>query len=177
MKIYIACLAAYNSGILHGSWVNCDGLDSNDIQVEIDKVLDSSPIEDAEEYAIHDYDYEEGVNFNFGEYEDIENIVAAQELCDSIDDYCSEAIEHALEYVIEIQDAKQWLENNYFGEYESIEGFGYEYAEMCGISSDNPLYNYVDFERYGEGILQDMSYTHKQSKYGKTQEIIVFTQA
>ncbi|WP_414590041.1 antirestriction protein ArdA [Scytonema sp. PCC 10023] len=51
-QIYIACLAAYNAGKLHGSWVTVDG-DADDLEGEIKKIIATSPEPDAEEWAIH----------------------------------------------------------------------------------------------------------------------------
>ncbi len=71
-SIYVACLAAYNSGFLHGKWISADRTFSA-IYDEIQDMLRESPIEDAEEFAIHDY---EGFgNTRFGEYEDLETVV------------------------------------------------------------------------------------------------------
>lgn len=56
LGFYCACLAAYNNGLLHGSWIDlelCEDLE--DIQEAIDYVLKSSPEAGAEEYAVHDY--------------------------------------------------------------------------------------------------------------------------
>ena len=58
-RIYVACLAAYNSGYLHGAWIDADQ-DADEIRDEIAAMLARSPIEHAEEYAIHDYEGFEG---------------------------------------------------------------------------------------------------------------------
>jgi hypothetical protein len=51
-RIYLACLAAYNNGRLHGAWVDADqGADH--IWNELRKMLRASPEPDAEEWAIH----------------------------------------------------------------------------------------------------------------------------
>ena len=59
-RVYVACLASYNAGILHGRWVE---LDSTDAGINCDTLtegtgamLGESPIKDAEEWAIHDFD-------------------------------------------------------------------------------------------------------------------------
>lgn len=53
---YIACLASYNSGILHGAWVDLEVVeDVEDIQECIDWVMATSPDAGAEEYAVHEY--------------------------------------------------------------------------------------------------------------------------
>ncbi|MDT8398118.1 MAG: antirestriction protein ArdA [Pseudomonadales bacterium] len=42
IRIYVADLAAYNNGKLHGVWINaCDDLD--DMQDQINKMLSTSP--------------------------------------------------------------------------------------------------------------------------------------
>ena len=55
MQIYIACLAAYNSGYLHGKWIDVSS-DEEEMKTEAQKVIKTSPVPDAEEWAIHDYD-------------------------------------------------------------------------------------------------------------------------
>ena len=54
-RVYLACLASYNEGMLHGDWVELDG--SEDIYEQLHDVLESSPIKNAEEWAIHDHEY------------------------------------------------------------------------------------------------------------------------
>jgi antirestriction protein len=55
IRIYAADLVTYNAGYLHDVWINaCDELD--DIKAQISEMLANSPIENSEEYAIHDYE-------------------------------------------------------------------------------------------------------------------------
>jgi len=70
-RIYVACLAAYNDGILHGVWIDADQ-DADAIRDEIAAMLVRSPIPHAEEYAIHDYEGFESVTIP--EYASIENV-------------------------------------------------------------------------------------------------------
>jgi antirestriction protein len=74
-QIYIACLASYNAGRLHGAWFDVTRHDdAEDIEDAIQDVLTSSPVAGAEEYAIHDYE-----NFpaeHFGECPDLEELCA-----------------------------------------------------------------------------------------------------
>ena len=70
-KIYVACLAAYNNGKLHGAWIDADQ-SSEAIYEEIQEMLKSSPEPLAEEWAIHDY---EGFgDIRLSEWESIELI-------------------------------------------------------------------------------------------------------
>lgn len=41
-RIYVACLASYNNGALHGVWIDCDGKDADDIQNEVNAMLRES---------------------------------------------------------------------------------------------------------------------------------------
>ena len=70
-RIYVACLAAYNNGYLHGTWIDADQ-DADQIRDEIAAMLARSPVEDAEEYAIHDYEGFEGVSIS--EYAGIDSV-------------------------------------------------------------------------------------------------------
>lgn len=55
IRICVADLAAYNAGHLHGVWIDaCDDID--DIWEQIKTMLADSPVENSEEYAIHDYE-------------------------------------------------------------------------------------------------------------------------
>ncbi|WP_024353472.1 antirestriction protein ArdA [Brevundimonas naejangsanensis] len=42
-RIYVACLAAYNNGFLHGAWIDADQ-DADQIRVEIAAMLARSPV-------------------------------------------------------------------------------------------------------------------------------------
>jgi len=30
-RIYVACLASYNNGVLHGSWIDCEGKGADEL--------------------------------------------------------------------------------------------------------------------------------------------------
>ncbi|MEL7222659.1 MAG: antirestriction protein ArdA, partial [Bacteroidota bacterium] len=80
-QIYVASLSDYNAGILHGKWIELDGLTTDDIQEEINQILQSSPYakqydEVAEEYAIHDFELG---GIRISEYESLDTIVSIVE--------------------------------------------------------------------------------------------------
>lgn len=54
-RVYVACLAAYNNGRLHGEWIDA-AQDADEIGEEVQKMLAASPVPFAEEWAIHDYE-------------------------------------------------------------------------------------------------------------------------
>ena len=53
--IYVTCLASYNSGVLHGAWIDA-AQDPEDIAAEVSAMLAASPTPGAEEWAIHSFD-------------------------------------------------------------------------------------------------------------------------
>ena len=57
-RIYVACLAAYNGGRLHGQWI--DATEPDEVREEVRTMLADSPEPDAEEWAIHDHEGFEG---------------------------------------------------------------------------------------------------------------------
>lgn len=70
-RIYAACLASYNNGDLHGEWIECNQ-DAEQINSEIKAMLELSDEEDAEEFAIHDFDNWQGIQIS--EYESIDKV-------------------------------------------------------------------------------------------------------
>ncbi|MDV6291489.1 antirestriction protein ArdA [Rhodococcus aetherivorans] len=54
-RVYVASLADYNAGRLHGVWLDADR-DPAELQADIQAMLAASPESGAEEYAIHDSD-------------------------------------------------------------------------------------------------------------------------
>ena len=69
-RIYVACLAAYNNGCLHGRWIEATTPD--EVTVEVCAMLAESPLPDAEEWAIHDYEGFEGAQLS--EYASFETV-------------------------------------------------------------------------------------------------------
>lgn len=53
-RAYVACLASYNASMLHGAWIDLDG--TEDIEDAIENIMMTSPIRDAEEWALHDHE-------------------------------------------------------------------------------------------------------------------------
>ncbi|MCP4316242.1 MAG: antirestriction protein ArdA [Hyphomicrobiales bacterium] len=70
-RIYVACLAAYNAGKLHGRWIEATD-EPEEIHAQIQAMLKDSPERMAEEYAIHDYEgFGEGA---VSEYSSVETV-------------------------------------------------------------------------------------------------------
>jgi len=145
-RIYVSCLAAYNNGMLHGAWIDCDK-DTQEIYVAIQDILDHSPIENAEEWAIHDF---EGFgSFKVEEYGPIDKLseLAAAiaehgEIISGIMDWRGGTVDQAIET----------LQDNYCGEYDNKVDFAEQYADNCGYEVPSWIGCHVDWE----GIARDM---------------------
>jgi len=151
-QIYVACLASYNSGVLHGEWITPKA-DKDELQEQINKVLKSSPSEDAEEWAIHDYN-----DFpNLGEYPGIENIIKVQE---AIEEHGADVVKGFLEnWSLEDLDH---ICDAYYGKYDSFSEFAQQYAEdtIEGLSAnDSTLARYFDWEAFE----RDLSYDYHEA--------------
>lgn len=144
IRIYVACLAAYNKGKLHGVWIDTtQGLD--DIQDQINEMLESSPEEDAEEWAIHDY---EGYgSYSLSEYEGIQS---AHEIACFIEEHGEIAAE-LLGYFSDLADAQKAIEENYAGCHESVADFA---EELTTDTTEIPesLAFYIDYEKMGRDL-------------------------
>jgi len=141
-RIYVADLAAYNAGRLHGAWIDAT-LSPDEINEEIQKILKSSPEPDAEEYAIHDYEGFGGLHLS--ENPDIDSISQVANLIQEHGPLFAAVVEHfgGTQY---LDDAVQAMEESYQGEYDEISDWAEQFAKDTGASMDN-YENYIDWER------------------------------
>lgn len=146
-KIYVADLAAYNNGILHGCWIDAT-LDLDDIQDAINKMLEGSLEPNAEEYAIHDYEGFGG--YSVSEYEGIEQVNIIACFIEEYPDFGAEL----LNYCGDIDDAKRMAEDSYFGCYESLADYAQMLTEETTTIPDQLAF-YIDYEKMGRDM--DMS--------------------
>ena len=149
-KIYVACLAAYNNGKLHGRWIDADK-NAEEIRVEIAEMLADSPEPDAEEWAIHDFAGFGGLQLS--ECADIDELADVAELIGEHGEIFGELVNHVggLQY---LEHAKQLMEEEYAGEHKSLEDFAFELMEDAGQLEAIPekLRFYFDFEQFGRDM-------------------------
>ena len=138
IRIYVACLAAYNNGILHGRWIDADQ-DAWAIYDEIRAVLAASPIPHAEEWAIHDHEGFEGVSI--AEYEGIERVA---ELAAFIAEHGKLGAE-LVAYFDAVEQARQALEDGYYGQFSSLADYVQELTEDCTAIPEH-LRLYIDWQ-------------------------------
>src|SRR6202012_2439559 len=111
---------------------------------EIQEILAKSPIENAEEFAIHDYDGFDNVSLS--EHESIETVV---ELAFFITEHGELGAALLGDYSVE--EAGRLLQENYYGAYESEVDFAYEVIEeyYSNALPENLMFyfDYVAFTR------------------------------
>lgn len=145
-KIYVADLAAYNNGILHGVWIE-ELLDIDELEQQVTKMLEQSPVEDAEEYAIHDFEGFGELSLN--EFVSLDRI---NQLALFLNEYpdCGDIV---LNYCNgDIDEANRLLDECYQGTYDSVEDYAQEIGEEC-YSIPDPLKYYINWEAFSRDML------------------------
>ena len=141
-RIYIADLAAYNNGILHGAWVDATQ-ELDDIQDQINAILKASPIENAEEYAIHDYEGFESVGVS--EYQGISEV---QEIALFLEEYGALGAE-LFNHYSNLEEAQKAIDEAYYGCYGSAADYVQQLTEETNNVPEHLKY-YIDYERMAE---------------------------
>lgn len=145
IRIYVACLAAYNNGILHGCWINADQ-DPYDIWGEVSAMLLASPIAEAEEWAIHDYEGFEGASIS--EYEGFEEVSQKAAFVAEHGELAGKLLDH----FDSVEEAKDRLEDSYAGEYESLAAFARELTEKTATAIPDSIAFYIDYDAMGRDL-------------------------
>lgn len=157
-KIYVADLAAYNNGFLHGVWIE-NLLDIDEINQQVVNMLSKSPVENAEEYAIHDY---EGFGeLELGEFVSLNRINQIATFLNEFPD-CGDAV---LNYCNgDVDEAIRLLEDCYLGNYDSLEDYAQEICEEH-YSIPEPLKYYIDLNSLARDMILngDVHVIQKQS--------------
>ena len=138
IRIYVACLAAYNNGHLHGEWIKVT--DEASIWEAVQAMLFASPIDEAEEWVIHDYEGFEGAEV--GEFYSFANVV---ELADYIRERGELGAQVLNYYGGNLEDARSRFDE-YAGEYDSLESYAEELTEKSGLEIPKRLASYIDYK-------------------------------
>ena len=144
-RIYIACLSSYNSGILHGEWI--DAADADAIREAIQEMLKRSRCPGAEEYAIHDY---EGFgSIRLSEWEDIDRVAELGALIDQHGEAFAAYANHVgADYATEdsFQDA-------YCGEWDSEQAYAENlFDELYLHEVPEHVQHYIDYEAFAHDL-------------------------
>lgn len=144
-RIYVADLAAYNAGTLHGTWLDATD-DIESIQGQVRELLAASPEPFAEEYAIHDFEGFDG--FELTEYTCLARVHEIACFIDEHPDLAGPVLAH---FGGDLDDARAAIEEDYAGEYASTSDF---VAELTEQTSDVPehLAPYIDYDAMGRDL-------------------------
>lgn len=136
--IYVADLAAYNNGILHGKWIDATQ-PIDDIYQQISDMLKNSPLDEVEEWALHDYD--NFGNYRLGEYESIETVHSIATFIEENPDLGIELLNH---FCGDVEQSEQALEH-YQGCYSSLADYAQELTEETTVIPENLTF-YINYE-------------------------------
>lgn len=137
-RIYVACLAAYNNGYLHGAWIDA-ALEPWAIYDEVKAMLAASPIAGAEEWAIHDYEGFGGARIEeYASFDHVSELAAfiAEHgaLGAALLDHCSG----------ELSEAREVIEDRHLGSYASLADYVQEVTEDS-TAIPHALRYYIDW--------------------------------
>lgn len=190
-KIWIACLASYNNGVLHGEWVDLEpGLDH--VNERIAHVLrtskypntfredeDGNRYATAEEYAVHDYDDDTGMGLSrFGEYPDLAKLCYLVETHSGMrynkDGFAAYISDLSAEDVTSGNWSESQFEDRYRGAYDSFRDYADEQADemiACYVPSNKQdragfemLQRYFDYESFARDLRFDCSTVEHNGK-------------
>jgi antirestriction protein len=182
MKIYIACLASYTNGTLHGKWIDATS-DVDEMQEDVNALLRSSKypnvmvecpacggvcrvgacstckgsgeVPSAEEIAIHDFD---GVP-DLGEYCGLRAVADYVEFVEAHDSFEADEIRAVMDDCCgDLALAKERLEDGYCGTFARFQDFADEHVDGCIMPDvDNEMaQRYFDYESFARDLKMDM---------------------
>lgn len=137
--IYVACLAAYNNGYLHGVWIDA-AQEAWTIYDAVRVMLSASPIEGAEEWAIHDYEGFGGVRIE--EYASFDRV---SELAAFLAEHGGIGAALLDYYGGDLAEAREALEDRHLGEYASLADYMQDMTEES-TAIPNSLRYYIDWQ-------------------------------
>lgn len=150
IRIYVADLAAYNNGRLHGAWIDATQ-DTEDIWAEVQAMLKKSPEPGAEEWAIHDFEGFAPLRLN--EYDSFDHVSA---IAQGIEEH-GEAFAAWLsnDDSVDLDDFSE----AYAGTWDSEKDFAYSYVEdtggFNGAQIPDALEAYLDWDSIASDLMQD----------------------
>lgn len=146
-KIYVASLADYNAGRLHGKWI--DIVDEEQVKNEISEILKTSPEPIAEEWAIHDYEGFGG--YSVSEWADIKTLCALANLIDEHGEVIADFFDQT---GCDLDKLEDHFLDSYQGKHDSLQDWADNYLEDTGQLSQIPenLRFYFDSEKFANDM-------------------------
>lgn len=150
-RIYVACLASYNAGDLHGKWIDASQ-SPEEIHAEIFAMLNASPEPGAEEWAVHDY---EGFGeISLSEWPDIGRVSKIASLIEAHGDAFSLWYGAQDAQSFEIEELEEKFLEQWRGAHDSKEAFADYLLDSTGQLEEMPelAQRYFDFGAYARDL-------------------------
>lgn len=167
-SVWVACLAAYNSGILHGAWVNVPS-SAEAMQEEIEAIIKGSPCPDAEEWAFHDYS--DFAPFGIHEFEDINTLVMKANILNDLsgDEIDAFGYWDYQEYSNEDEhDILERFRDEFVGVHKSGSDYAWDYFhEFYSDQIQGPFEWFLDWDRAWEYMVNAWGYYSAQVGFEK----------
>jgi antirestriction protein len=138
-KIYVACLAAYASGVLHGAWVDA-AQDAWALYDDVKEMLAASPITGVEEWAIHDYEGFGGVRIE--EYTGLDRVAEIAAFIVEHGAIGAALLDH---YSGDIDEAREAMAERYCGTHASLADYVQDLTEET-TAIPSTLRHYIDWQ-------------------------------
>lgn len=151
-RIYVASLADYNAGRLHGCWIDASE-PIETVREEIARLLARSPEPIAEEWAIHDYENFGGLRLS--EFEDLERVAEVARLIVEHGPVFAQLVNH-FGGLCGIDEARQSMEEGYWGAFDRLADYAQELIEDCYASELKRLPDFICYRIDYEGIGDDL---------------------
>ncbi len=143
-RIWIGCLAAYNDGSLHGEWVEASS-DVEEMEEARARVLDSSPVSNAEEAMI--FDHEGFPAGTIGEHSSMEEVAELIEAIGDAAEYVPLDAVHA--YIANVGGMEYFdssaCEDSFAGDWYDGSEYAADLTEQCGDEIPAHLVHYIDY--------------------------------
>jgi antirestriction protein len=158
--IYVACLAAYNAGILHGKWISA-AQDADSLHAEVQAILQESPEPLAEEYAIHDYE-------GFGKIrsEEYTPLSEVSRLALLIEEHGEAFAAYAAHVDTESATEESFLDA-YRGHWDSEVAYAMDlFDELYAHEVPEHLRSYIDYGGFAQDLFLDGYFSVRSSEFG-----------
>ena len=159
LKGFITNLGKYNEGYLIGEWITFP-ISEEDLAAALERIGINDQYE---EYFFTDWENDYDINFDFGEYANIDHINEVIEVVENLD--FSEL--QLLKAVCECEglpDLEYFNPDSYiFYEGMTLEEVAYDIAEAYETKDNEFIFRYFDYEAFA----RDLSFEgYQESKYG-----------
>ncbi len=150
-RIYVASLADYNAGRLHGRWIEANQ-PIECIREQVTAMLRESRELVAEEWAIHDYENFAGLRLS--EFEDLQCVAEVARLMGEHGPVFAGLVSH-IGGASDFEEARRWMEEGYRGAFDSLAEYAEETVTDCFADHLNQLPDFIRYHIDFQGIGED----------------------